>query len=42
VAWLGGHDAKQLAAMFYPVVYGRDPSPAQLQDIADTARPLSP
>ena len=41
-AWLGGHDAPALAAMFGAVVYGHPASPAELAAIAEDVRPLAP
>jgi iron complex transport system substrate-binding protein len=42
LAWLGGHDAATLAAVFGAVVYGHAPSAAELQAVADGVRPLQP
>jgi iron complex transport system substrate-binding protein len=40
LAWLGGHDAVTLAAMFGAVVYGHAPTQAQLQEVANGVRPI--
>jgi iron complex transport system substrate-binding protein len=38
LAWLGGHDAATLAAMFDAVVYGHAPSAAELAAVAESVR----
>jgi iron complex transport system substrate-binding protein len=42
VAWLGGHDATALAALFGAAVYGHAPSRDELAAVADGTRPLPP
>jgi iron complex transport system substrate-binding protein len=42
LGWFSGMDPGGLAARFYSVVYGHDLSPAEVNDIADAARPLTP
>ena len=40
LAWLGGHDAATLAALFGAVAWGHAPSAAQLAAVAEAARPV--